>query len=196
MKKTALPRYVNRDDGFTPYESLEYRAIKEFYGHRRAERSKVPLLHHIHEGVSILNAIGASKDARHGYMLHPLFQADTELYTVGYEYANVATNAVPVALAMEYRVYANAWLSDKVIRQRDTLMHVGLPTPGPNKLVKQMLIADKVQNKKDFERYHKGTHKRSDELDSYFDTWLEVLGVGKQEYNELVAIADSITQMP
>jgi len=185
--KTAELRYSN------VYDSLEYRAIKNFYGKRTAERSQVPLIHHILEGCSIMLAIGADSDACNAYMLHPLFQADAELHTVGYDYARYATNAVPVALAFEYRIYANAWLSDKVIRQGASLMQIGKPTPGPNPLIKQMLIADKVQNKKDFDLYHKGKHARSDELEWYFNEWLNVLDIDQQKYNELVAIASAVT---
>jgi hypothetical protein len=192
MKKTA-PRYISAI-GFNFTDTNEYKAIATFYGDRKATRSQVPLIHHIHEGIAIMNAINASEDAQRAYMLHPLFQADAELHTVGYDYASTTTNAVPVALAMEYRIYANDWLSNKVIKQRDTLMHVGQPTPGPNLMVKHMLIADKVQNKKDFDLYHKHHHPRSDELDSYFNAWLKVLNITPQEYNKLVAIASAVTQ--
>lgn len=85
---------------------------------------------------------------------------------------------------MEYRSQANAWLSDKVIKV--PLMGIGptthcvpngVPTPGPLADVRDMLIADKIQNYKDFIIYHRGTHPRSDELDTYFEAWLRVLRV-------------------
>ena len=38
----------------------EYRAVKQFYGNRTAERSKVPLIHHIHEGIAVMEAKGSS----------------------------------------------------------------------------------------------------------------------------------------
>jgi hypothetical protein len=47
-----------------------------------------------------------------------------------------------------------------------------------------MLIADKIQNRKDFELYHEGTHERSLELKCYFIDWLWRLGVREGEYQE------------
>lgn len=45
-----------------------------------------------------------------------------------------------------------------------------------------MLIADKVQNYKDFEIYHKSTHPRSKELDQYFKNWLQKLNINTDQY--------------
>jgi hypothetical protein len=47
-----------------------------------------------------------------------------------------------------------------------------------------MLIADKIQNRKDFELYHKDIHERSDELKQYFFNWLWRLGVWEGNYQE------------
>lgn len=49
-----------------------------------------------------------------------------------------------------------------------------------------MLVADKVQNRKDFKRYHEGTHDRSRELAYYFDLWLTVLQISPERYEELI----------
>lgn len=38
-----------------------------------------------------------------------------------------------------------------------------------------MVLADKIQNRKDFRLYHKGKHKRSKQLSAYFDIWIEFL---------------------
>jgi hypothetical protein len=54
----------------------------------------------------------------------------------------------------------------------------------PLKDVNDMLIADKIQNRKDFELYHLGTHDRSEQLDQYFKNWLEKLEVSEDFYNE------------
>ena len=61
-----------------------------------------------------------------------------------------------------------------------------LATPGPLKEVRQMLIADKVQNYADFLTYHAHTHSRSKELDFYFKHWLAQLDVSRDLYSLLV----------
>lgn len=48
-----------------------------------------------------------------------------------------------------------------------------------------MLIVDKVQNRKDFELYHLGKHKRSNELNQYFKNWLERLSISEDKYHHL-----------
>ena len=53
--------------------------------------------------------------------------------------------------------------------------------------VNTMLIADKIQNRKDFELYHEKTHERSIELKEYFSNWLERLGVTEDVYQDMKA---------
>ncbi|MNV74432.1 hypothetical protein D3C71_1676480 [compost metagenome] len=54
-----------------------------------------------------------------------------------------------------------------------------------------MLIADKVQNRKDFLAHHSGTHPRRAELDHYFKVWLRALDVDEDEFSALCAAIDS-----
>lgn len=158
-----------------------YEAIKKFYGERRAERSQVPLINHINEGLTILRARGSDVPAMDAFCLHPLYQADKELAEEGKFNALYQTNAYVVMLAMEYRNTANNYLS-----------HHTMPEGGiklsPLKQVNEMLVADKVQNRKDFEIYHKGTHHRSDRLTQYFNEWLVALGVSEEQYQEYVKL--------
>lgn len=162
----------------------EYEAIKAFYGERVAARSKVPLMNHIDEGLVILNKIGASSEAMAGFCLHPLFQNDAELTTVGYKYVldklgqNVSIPAM--MLTMEYRRVANMYLA-----HCDTSKIV----LSPLKEVNDMLIADKVQNRKDFLTYHFGTHQNSARLDQYFKDWMNALSITDERYQELVNLS-------
>ena len=115
------------------------------------------------------------------FCLHPLVQADADLAdnfsTVSDSLSTVSDGAVVLALAMEYRSVANEFLSDKQ-----------MPAAGirlsPLNDVNNMLIADKVQNKKDFLIHHSRTHARREELAAYFDHWLRALGVSDR-YDEL-----------
>jgi len=160
----------------------ESKAIEKFYGDRCAKRSGVRLIKHIEDGLTILREIGASVWAERAFCLHPLFQADKELMTEGVKYCEKSVNPYPVMLVMEYRQWANRWLSDKV---DDYGKFTSLPSPGHLEEVKHMLIADKVQNYKDFLAYHVQTHQRSHALSVYFETWLAELGIDEVRFSEL-----------
>lgn len=199
-------------------DSPEYRAISEFYGDAVAKRSGVKLMRHIDEGAAIIDALELSLPDGNGkmtkrfeegpairaYYLHPLFQADTELMTVGRTYAEGlvqrlgTTPPLTVMLTMEYRTRANAWLSEKIITTGHEDGHFGPvytkngePDMGVIPEVHAMLIADKVQNYKDFLLYHAETHPRRHELDLYFKTWLAHLGVSETHFKLLVKRAEA-----
>lgn len=163
-------------------ETLEYQLIEEFYGDSVAKRSRVPMINHIHEGLVVLDEIEASEFAKRAFCIHPLIQADVDLEN-NYDIL-VGCDPHAIALAMEYRSVANEYLSQKV----GTGHEIRLSPLGE---VNDMLIADKVQNRKDFETYHKGTHPRSDELELYFAQWLEVLNVSEYDYNVLCDAIDN-----
>ena len=54
-----------------------------------------------------------------------------------------------------------------------------------------MLVADKVQNYKDFLIHHRATHPNADRLEAYFRQWLQRLGVSIEQFEDLRAILDS-----
>lgn len=163
--------------------TFEYTTVQEFYSDKVAQRSKVYKIHHVTEGVFILNKLHASMAAKRAFCLHPMTQDDKDL---GEHYTYLASNADPVAmmLALEYRNIANQYLS---FRNIDGLMDIKL-SPIPD--VNLMLIADKVQNYKDFTLYHAKTHPKAERLDLYFNNWLERLGVPTVQYLALVAAID------
>lgn len=153
--------------------------VRDFYKDKKAERSQVPLINHIHQGVMILKEIGADQDAIDGFCLHPLFQKDSDLMMHYIFPDHLETFPVSaVVLAMEYRHVANRWLLDSGAPPHGTKL-------SPLGAVREMLIADKVQNRKDFELYHLGTHPRSNEYIVYFNTWLDTLGITEKRYQEL-----------
>jgi hypothetical protein len=166
-----------------------YHAIQAFYRDRRAQRSGVLYMQHINEGLLVLGAIRATLPVCQAYCLHPIVQGDTELATafqpasVLYQYP---IDLHAVALAMEYRWVANSYLSQRTIHSLDDLQLSPLAD------VQQMLIADKVQNRKDFERYHRDTHPRAQALDQYFRNWLAALEISETRYQELVQCIDSV----
>jgi len=153
---------------YTKYTN-EYQWIKQFYGDRTAKRSGVALMNHIDEGISVLEMIHAGSDAKRAFCLHPLFQADED-FSKNYGFINKVDPYVAM-LTMEYRNIANQYLSHRKI---ESIEEIAL---SPMDEVNNMLIADKIQNYKDFLIYHDGTHPRSDELNEYFNNWLKRLGV-------------------
>ena len=160
---------------------VEYKLIELHYKDRVAKRSQVPLINHINEGLVVLSAIDATDAAKRAFCIHPLFQADEDLEENYY----LASSFEPrvLMLAMEYRSVANEYLSDKVNTEQKIRL-------SPLKEVNQMLVADKVQNYKDFLTYHHGTHERSDELSVYFDKWLNRLEIDNATYLNLCKAID------
>lgn len=161
-----------------------YQLINSYYGNRRAKRSGVLYINHIDEGLIILEAIGASLTAKKAYCIHPILQEDDTLAQNMSLVQSVDRNTL--ITAMEYRNVANRGLS---CYQVDNPDHIYL---GPLKDVHDMLIADKVQNRKDFIKYHLGSHPKSEELDRYFRNWLRALKVTEAEYKKLIGYVDEI----
>ncbi len=156
----------------------EYANIQEYYDGKFAKRSGVPYMQHIDEGLTILDRIGATEVAKRAYCLHPIFQEDSTL-RANCVYA-VTCSKKTLILVMEYRNIANRGLS---CYQVDDPASIYL---SPLKEVNDMLIADKVQNRKDFEIHHLGKHEKSIELDRYFRNWLRALDVTEAKYLELI----------
>jgi hypothetical protein len=106
-------------------------------------------------------------------------QADAELAVHGKRLAELSDDVEVVMLAFEYRNIANATLSTRSIESAADIPLSPLPE------VNAMLVADKVQNRKDFITHHRGRHPRSETLDRYFTLWLERLEISDEQYREL-----------
>ncbi len=164
-----------------PIPFKEYKIISDFYGKEKAKRSGLYLMNHIDEGLKILDFINASEIAKKAYCLHPVVQSDEALIE-NYEFDFSGIHPQVLICLMEYRSVANAYLSKRKIASIEEIRL------SPLKDVNDMLIADKVQNRKDFDKHHKGTHKRSDALVLYFNNWLERLEVTDKLYEECIAV--------
>jgi glutamate racemase len=164
----------------TIFSTKSYRLIRDYYGEKKAERSQVPLIQHIHEGLTILEELGVNLATQEAYCLHPIFQADEALHE-NYLKSYKGIDNLVILLALEYRNIANQYLSKREIQ---TIDEINL---SPLKEVNLMLVADKVQNRKDFEIYHLQNHPRSKELQQYFRNWLQRLEISEEKYQELVA---------
>lgn len=165
-------------------ENPAFTAIANLYADRTAKRSGVALLNHIREGLIILDALGATEIVQEAYCLHPIFQDTLELLDVVKDDQLLASlRPSAIVHAMEYRAVANAYLSGN---DPDTMIQTS-PLIGVN----QMLIADKVQNRKDFLKYHQG-HENFNRLNQYFKQWLTALQITDQRYEELVSLIEDV----
>ncbi len=158
-------------------------AIVRAYAGRRARRSGLPYLHHVVEGALLLGqALGADHDTVVAFCLHPLFQDDASLAALDFEAGPLAGLEPRIVVwCMEYRALANAYTSRHPLRAP-----VEVPR-GPLPQVEAMLVADKVQNTKDFLAHVDTAEGRSGQLRAYFDSWLAGLGVDAARYRQLAA---------
>lgn len=153
--------------------SEAYKLIQTVYKDKRAERSNVPFIYHIDEGGFILNKLGASETVKDAYYLHPLLQSDED-FNKNKSLPFNDINPETLILAVEYRRVANSYLSNM-----DVSDFVGFT----NNEIRLMLLADKIQNYKDFLLYHKGTHFKSGILEEYFLNWFNLLEISLEEVN-------------
>lgn len=168
----------------------EYQLMQTIYDDKTTVRSGVSLMNHIDEGLYILYKLNASTEAKLGYILHPIFQGDTDLQNI-FNSNNILKKLDPKALvlAIEYRSVANEYLSHRTINYLDDIRL------SPLEDVNVMLKADKIQNRKDFELYHLGTHPRSLELDNYFHNWCNKLQLDDEFYRSCKAELETLSRM-
>lgn len=167
-----------------------YKTIEQYYGNQRAKRSGVLKMNHIDEGLVIIERAAdlinqySDVDVQNtmkAFCLHPMLQSDEALVEVMSDIPDIGLMPHKALIyAMEYRSIANDYLSPKHINNIGDIKLSVLPE------VNLMLIADKVQNYKDFIMYHKGYHPRSDELNEYFTNWLCKLDVHHGLYHKLI----------
>jgi len=161
----------------------EYKIISKFYGDKKANRSGVTLMNHIDEGLFVLEEIGASDVAKRAYCLHPIVQDDESLNNNKHLLSNIDSEVIIASI--EYRSVANEYLSKRSI---ESIEEIRL---SPLKDVNDMLIADKIQNRKDFDKHHLGKHERSLELHQYFINWFIRLGISEQFYDNIKNILEN-----
>ncbi len=155
----------------------EYKAIQNYYADKRAKRSQVLLMNHIDAGLYALKRLDASIDAQKAFCLHPLYQNDEDLKNNFNALAIQDFSPLALAYTIEYRSVANEYLSARKI---NSIEEIRL---SPLEEVNFMLMADKMQNYKDFTLFHSKTHKNSEELEIYFNNWFKRLHIDEIEYN-------------
>jgi len=143
--------------------STEYLTIQEYYGKKRAERSNVLLMDHINEGIFMLQKWVRPVIEQRAFAIHPLVQDHT---------AGHLSYLKSYPLAFEYSKAANSYLCRP---DTDNLIDIYSVTGDISLGCAYMLLADKIQNQKDFNIYHLLSHPRSKELSKYFNNWIDYL---------------------
>lgn len=160
-------------------ETVELQLIREYYGTRTAERSGVPLIQHVLEGLEIMTGMNATAVAKQAFCLHPLLQNDEDLKKNWQRVSDMPeVSRQAFNLAMVYRTKANSYLC-RPETDHFTLVDIERVVGFCSQNMIHMLVADKIQNEKDFEIHHKATHERSAELTRYFDLWLQYLDIAE-----------------
>lgn len=161
-----------------PYHNKCYEIISSAYENKKANRSGMFYMNHIDEGLKILDAYCLISGPRisEAWSVHPIVQGDLELN------AAVRTGLINeirsdvLCLAMEYRSWANAHLSSHPSK---------VPSYGTLSETRYLLIADKIQNRKDFDLYLKGRIPNSERLEEYFKEWFDVLNISEHAYHDV-----------
>lgn len=160
--------------------------VQEFYGAKRAERTGLPLINHIEEGVKVLVELNASPEVIDAFIIHPVYQTldnpDDTLLVKGNS-RHLHPKAIEFAKA--YKETANSYLCKPHYRGPEDEIRLSEFWQ-----VNLMLVADKVQNRKDFELHYehqedKEVFNRTEELAQYFKNWLKALGVPESVYFKL-----------
>lgn len=179
------PRFLSEGLGSPVFKS--YITISKYWCGKHAKRSGVPYMNHVDEGLAIINMIYGFEQHTYAAQIFALHGVLQEYYKEGicdeYNPYELRPNrllshidAEVVIGAMEYRAVANSYLAH---HDNDTPIVL---SEDPN--VNIALVADKIQNRKDFELYHKGKHKNSDRLDEYFKQWLKALNISEKMYED------------
>lgn len=163
--------------------SIYFKVVSMYYEGKVANRTLIPYINHIKEGLIILDKIGATDNAKYAYCLHPIYQVKKTEEELSYiEKYEAEFNPHVVLLAKQYAKTANSYLCKRHYQSKDDVIRL---SEYPE--VNQMLVADKIQNRKDFEDHYenqsdKETFDRSDRLSQYFKNWLKALSVSEDAY--------------
>jgi len=161
-----------------------YNLIYEYFKNKKTSKG-VPYMNHIDEGIKILEEIKADKCTIEAYILHPFIQcvnlkgADGKVILSEEEmkeYLDIySIDPIVTSNLFLYRKFANAYLC-RPETDNLSLMDIRNCLYGLEMYpdIIDMLIADKLQNFKDFMKYRQD-HPRYDQLFRYFNMWLYIL---------------------
>ena len=160
-------KYIILEDGC----EQAYALIEKEYHGKYSKRGKIPYINHIYQGLGILYLLDADLDTKKAFCYHPIIQSGKEL---PFEDSSVI-------LAKDYSEIANQYLRNSKDYLNITLAKTQLLR---NRLVyeteiKNMLIADKIQNYYSFMKNREFIAKglEAEEIEKYFLWWFDVLDI-------------------
>jgi hypothetical protein len=165
-----------------------YKLIQQKYQGKIAKRSGLGYMSHIQEGIFIIQLLyGDDQNLVEAYCLHPIFQNDRLLSQLLVENSSELSLILPqtIVFCMEYRNIANSYTIKNKIKNPESIKI------GSLEMIHKMLVADKIQNKKDFMKYMYLKHERPSYVKAsehglqYFDSWLDRLSVSKKTYTDI-----------
>lgn len=165
-------------------DSNPYVTISKYLGDEVTWKSKKFKMDHIDEGLAIMEIRNASKYAKSAFCLHPMMQDDCDLrkHRSG-KGLSLPDSMVPMRVlinVMDFRSVANEYKLFSYPRKK--IKSVYDIRKSPLKDVDEMLIADKVQDRKDFEVY--GVYGDEKDHAEYFKNWLERLDIKDVDYKK------------
>lgn len=152
-----------------------YRCIQYYYGNRTTKRHKIPLMCHINQGLQIMKAFAACELSQRAFCIHPMVQ-DESVKGLFKDYLIRDAGGAVYEIAENYSRVANAYLA-RTEHENGVPDSAALQIMLQDKRIKDMLIADKIQNYSSFLQHHLSTHEHAGLLVRYFEWWLEQLGI-------------------
>lgn len=168
-------------------ETREYKIIEDYYKDKYHSNG-VSFMKHIDEGLAIMKWMGTSESAKKSFCLHPIYQSEKSIKDFGIKDlsdnklkldSNIITNV------LEFRRIDNLYTND-----------MRISSPGDIKIstldeVNQMLIADKIQNRKEFENYYDG----NEDFSMYLINWFRKLDINENMYRDYKSRLDINSQL-
>lgn len=162
-----------------------YNVISEFYKDKQTSKG-IPYINHIDEGVGHLENLHVSDVIVNAFILHPFVQCVNLqgtykecLLTEKELEKHINIFEIKPEIAYElllYRKFANSYLCRPETDNYSIIeAYEDVKELANYQGTIRMLIADKLQNFKDFLLYRKDNHPRSMYLNTYFTYWLAIL---------------------
>lgn len=152
-----------------------YSLISEEYKNKFSNRGKIPYINHIYQGLGILKLLNSDLDTKKAFCYHPIIQSGKTLdvndyaVTLANDYSKIA-NKFLRSEYKKYDLYDIKELQGELVYQSE---------------VREMLIADKIQNYHSFMK-NRMFFAEKDDIKEYFLWWFDVLKISHVFLNKAI----------